>query len=72
MVSQSSGKKIGLRVLPIHTLSFDALLHHHRADADDLVADEISGTTTAVDDYKSVASLGPQEENPTLVDTMGL
>ena len=44
----------------IHTLAFDTLFHHHRADADDLVADEISSATTAVDNYESVASLKPK------------
>ena len=44
----------------MHTLAFDTLLRRHRADADDLVADEISSATTAVDNYKGVAGLKPK------------
>ncbi len=61
IASQSLENKIGVWNLSMLTLALNAFLHHHRADCDDLVADEISGTTTAVNDYKSVASLEPKK-----------
>ena len=55
------------RVSTIHTLALHALLHHHRADADNLVADEISSATATVDKHKSVASLKPKGKKQELV-----
>ncbi len=44
----------------VHTLAFDTLSHHHRANVDNLVADEISSAAAAVDNYKDVAGLKPK------------
>jgi hypothetical protein len=40
-----------------HTLSFHTFGHNHRFSANEVVADEINGAASAIDDNKAIASL---------------